>query len=103
MTGPVETRIREKLTAALSPVHLEVENESYKHSVPSGSETHFKVVVVSERFAGLSRVDRSRLIHEQLAEELQSGVHALALRTHLPSEWKGESFETPQCHSKTQK
>jgi stress-induced morphogen len=40
---PVEAMIVERITAAFSPIHLEVVNESYKHSVPKGSETHFKV------------------------------------------------------------
>lgn len=47
---PVEKTIREKITSALDPVHLEVINESYMHNVPRGSETHFKVVVVSKEF-----------------------------------------------------
>lgn len=47
---PVEKTIREKITSALDPVHLEVINESYMHNVPRGSETHFKVVVVSKKF-----------------------------------------------------
>jgi stress-induced morphogen len=50
--GPVEQRIVEKITSALSPVHLAVVNESYMHSVPRGSETHFKVFVVSDKFEG---------------------------------------------------
>lgn len=47
---PVEQTIRKKLTDALNPVHLDVFNESYMHNVPPGSETHFKVVVVSDKF-----------------------------------------------------
>jgi stress-induced morphogen len=44
---PVEAMIVERVTAAFSPIHLEVVNESYKHSVPTGSETHFKVTCIS--------------------------------------------------------
>lgn len=50
--GPIETSIRTKISKALSPAHLEVINESTMHNVPPGSETHFKVVVVSEEFEG---------------------------------------------------
>lgn len=47
---PVEETIRKKLTETLKPVHLDIFNESYMHNVPPGSETHFKVVVVSDKF-----------------------------------------------------
>ena len=48
--GPVAAAIQSKLTECLAPVHVEVINESYMHNVPKGSETHFKVVVVSPEF-----------------------------------------------------
>ena len=47
----LKDRIESKLRDALAPLHLEVVNESSMHNVPRGSEAHFKVVVVSERFA----------------------------------------------------
>lgn len=50
---PMEHAIRRKLTETLNPVHLDVLNESYMHNVPRGSETHFKVVVVSDKFDNL--------------------------------------------------
>nr|CAD7444044.1 unnamed protein product [Timema bartmani] len=53
VSKPVESIIRQKLTSCLSPVHLEVINESYMHNAPKGSESHFKVVVVSEKFESL--------------------------------------------------
>ncbi|XP_046593872.1 DNA-binding transcriptional regulator BolA isoform X2 [Neodiprion lecontei] len=49
---PVESSIRSKLEEGLEPNFIQVVNESYMHNVPKGSETHFKVVVVSEKFAG---------------------------------------------------
>ena len=54
----LSTVIEAKLRDAFAPAHLEVVNESHMHSVPKGSETHFKVVVVSDRFEGLSPVKR---------------------------------------------
>lgn len=51
--APIEKAITQALTENLSPVHLEVINESYMHNVPKGSETHFKVLVVSSRFESL--------------------------------------------------
>jgi BolA protein len=50
---PVERSIHKKLMETLNPVHLDIFNESYMHNVPPGSETHFKVVVVSEKFDNL--------------------------------------------------
>ncbi len=54
----VQQSIQTKIAAALGPSHLEVVNESHMHSVPPGSESHFRVVVVSDRFEGLPLVRR---------------------------------------------
>ncbi len=86
--------------SALEPVHLEVVNESHKHSVPENSETHFKITVVSERFNGKPLVARHRLVNELLKDEIMAGVHALALHTRTPDEWfdqGGVSPESPPC------
>ena len=64
----------------LQPSHLDVINESFMHNVPRGSETHFKVVVVSNRFDQESLLKRHRLINEVLQEELQGSVHALSIQ-----------------------
>jgi BolA-like protein 1 len=92
--------IHEKLTLALQPVHLDVENESRMHSVPPGSETHFKVVVVSAAFEGLGLVDRHRRVNEALAEELRRGLHALTIRALTPGQWSEQGaagFQSPAC------
>jgi BolA protein len=83
----METKIREKLEAAFQPVHIVLENESHQHSVPSGSESHFRLVLVSARFEGLMRVSRQRLINEALRDELSGGLHALTMRALTPHEW----------------
>ena len=96
-----QRRIEEKLTGALAPTHLVVENESHMHSVKPGSETHFKVLVVSKEFEGVGRVDRQRKVNAALRDELASGVHALTMRTLTPSEWDvggAAGFESPKCH-----
>jgi BolA protein len=96
----IHRRIEHKLTEALEPVHLEVLNESHMHNVPAGSESHFKVTVVSEKFEGQGLVNRHRLVNQALAEELRSSVHALALHTPTPGEWfesGGESPDSPKC------
>ena len=95
----VADTIRQKIEAGLRPVHLEVDNESHMHSVPKGSETHFKVLVVSETFAGMGPVDRHRAVNALLAAEFASGLHALSLRTITPEQWsrEGGTFESPKC------
>jgi len=95
----IEDDIIEKLQQALQPSHLEVINESHMHNVPPGSESHFKVVVVSDAFAGKMLLARHRLINQALAEELEGPIHALALHTMTPEEWaeKGATPASPPC------
>lgn len=107
MTMGRQERITQIVQSKLSPVHFELENESYKHAVPENSETHFRMVVVSQYFEGLSRVQRSQKIHALLADELKSGLHALSQRLITPTEWQqmGQEVDssTPDCggHNKT--
>ena len=95
----VEETIRRKIEEGLSPAHLEIANESHMHSVPKGSETHFKVVVVSSAFSGKSPVERHRAVNALLAAEFQSGLHALSLRTMTPEQWEAPPppLESPPC------
>jgi BolA protein len=83
----VQERITGKLTDEFAPAFLEVINESDGHNVPAGSESHFKVVVVSDRFSTLARVRRHQAVYSVLTESLQNGVHALAIHTYTPEEW----------------
>lgn len=95
----IQERITEKLGEALAPSHLEVINESHMHNVPKGSETHFKVIVVSERFDGMSAVKRHQLVYGALADEMKNGVHALAITSRSPAEWAAspEANASPKC------
>ena len=83
-------RITEKLEAALTPQHLEVIDESHQHAGHGGwregGETHFRVVLVADAFAGRSRLERHRLVNGALAQELAEGVHALAILAKAPGE-----------------
>jgi len=95
----VARSIEEKLTAALAPSHLEVINESGNHNVPPGSESHFKVVVVSPAFDGLRTLHRHRMVYGLLGEELAGPVHALALHTYDEAQWREVQAapDSPQC------
>lgn len=86
--GAAGSRIESKLRDAFAPLSLEVRDDSHLHAGHAGSrpggETHFTVKVVSRAFAGKSRVERHRMIHEALAEELAGRVHALAITAEAP-------------------
>lgn len=92
------------LLKSLNPIHALLENESDQHAGPSGRETHFKLLLVSEKFSGLSRVDRQRLVHDLLKNEFASGLHALTLRLLTEDEWKKSeaslNFVSPDCGHK---
>ena len=95
----VQETIENKLTS-LGPNHLEVTNESMNHSVPPGSESHFKVVLVSEEFQDLRPLQRHRLVHNLLEEEIRGPIHALALHLYTEDEWKkrfGSAPMSPPC------
>lgn len=97
----IQQQIQEKLKLAFTPIELVVENESHNHSVPAGSETHFKVLIVSDHFQGLSRIERQQAIYKVLSDELKSGVHALSQRVYTSQEWQKEknklNFVSPEC------
>ncbi|QTC93166.1 BolA family protein [Brevundimonas goettingensis] len=99
--GPIATIIREKLVSALSPTHLELEDDSWRHAghhheggmdAKPGGESHFNLTVVSESFEGQGRVARQRTINALLAEELAGPVHALSIRALTPSETENKAF-----------
>lgn len=96
----VQSSIHDALVQTFAPSVLEVINESGNHSVPPGSETHFKVVIVSEGFAGQSLVARHRAVNKALAEQLAGGVHALSIQAFTASEWAargGVVPDSPPC------
>ncbi|MBV9842114.1 MAG: BolA family transcriptional regulator [Sphingomonadaceae bacterium] len=88
--GPVAAEIAARLTAALSPICLEVIDDSEKHRGHAGhdarGESHFTVRIESAAFAGQSRVARQRLVNTALAELLRERVHALAIVARAPGE-----------------
>ncbi|MBF8999346.1 MULTISPECIES: BolA family protein [Vibrio] len=91
----IQEVIETKLHNALQPDYLSVENESYMHNVPPGSESHFKVVVVSSQFEGLKLIARHRLVNQTLADELGTHIHALAIHTYTQDEWKERTSGSP--------
>lgn len=83
----IASAIEEKLLSAFSPLHLDVINESNNHNVPPGSESHFKVTIVSKDFEDERLIKRHRAVNSVLSEELSEKIHALALHTYTEKEW----------------
>ena len=90
----IQGSITAKLRAALAPVHIDVVNESAAHAgeeherpASTEAESHFRVVVVSSAFEGLSPVARHKLVYAALADEIAAGLHALGITARTPAEW----------------
>ena len=102
MKEPIKNKIIERLAKEFNPDFLEVINESSSHSVPTGSESHFKVILVSESFIGLNRVQRHRRVYSALSHEMENQIHALTMQTLAPKEWKDQGLKihnSPVCLS----
>lgn len=97
----LQQRLTERLQAQFTPVHLDVVNESGQHNVPAGAESHFKVTLVCTQFAEQPLIRRHRAVYQALAGDIQAAIHALALHTYTPEEWKAKETEapaSPPCH-----
>jgi BolA protein len=95
----VESTLRERLEESFSPVQLEIENESHQHSVPANSETHFRVVLVSDDFEGLRPVARHQRVYGLVGDLMAGPLHALALHLYTQGEWAERSGApaSPAC------
>jgi BolA protein len=86
----VANELRRRLEAALQPERIGIEDQSAQHAGHAGArpqgETHFRVVVVSEAFAGRSRVERQRLVYAAAANLLRTDIHALSVVALAPGE-----------------
>lgn len=86
----IESQMREALFVNLEPIRLDIVNESHLHAGHAGSpgtgESHFRLMLVSPRFAGRSRLDRHRLVNEALGDLLRHKIHALAIKAFAPGE-----------------
>lgn len=91
----MKENIIDKLNESLQNDLIDVTNESHLHNTPPGSESHFKVVIVSEAFQGKMPVKRHQIIYGLLADELREQIHALALHTYTPAEWQARNQTAP--------
>jgi BolA protein len=88
MPTPLALAIEGALRDALQPLDLVVQDDSHLHAGHAGARegSHYTVRLVSERFAGLSRVARHRLVYDALGAQMRSGIHALAIDARAPGE-----------------
>jgi len=88
--GPVQAEIETRLSAALSPTHLAVSNDSAQHRGHAGDdgsgESHFSVVVESAAFEGKTRVERQRMVNRALGDLMDARVHAMQIKARAPGE-----------------
>ena len=91
-------RIQQAL-AALKPLHFELKDESDRHAGRAGTESHFRIRLVSAEFEGVSRPERHRKVHVLLGDELAGGLHAVTLQllTQSEAEKLGLTLESPKC------
>lgn len=89
-TGPVAGEMIQRLTAALSPTRLQLEDQSHQHIGHAGhdprGESHFALTIESHAFAGLNRVERQRKVYAALGELMHERVHALTIKASAPGE-----------------
>lgn len=89
MTQPRVEKIRQRLEPALRPEMLEIEDESHLHAGHAGARDgrgHFRVMIVSPAFQGLSRIARHRLVFEAVGDLMDTDIHALAVQAFSPEE-----------------
>tara|TARA_Y100000590_G_C15385160_1_gene887929 strand:+ start:380 stop:682 length:303 start_codon:yes stop_codon:yes gene_type:complete len=99
--GNRENTIKNLLLSEFSPSVLKIVNESYMHNVPEGSESHFKLVIVSDEFKNLSNVKRHQEVYKVLSEVMKS-IHALSIHSFDNEEYKNNPMilDSPNCVNK---
>ena len=96
----IQNSIHKMLTEAYNPLWLEIVNESDMHSGPKGRESHFKVLIVSDYFKDMKRIDRQKHIFQTL-NDVMTKIHALSLRVLTEAEVANSSeFQSPDCSHK---
>ena len=97
----IKSKIMDKLNAVFNPSFIDLINESHMHSVPENSETHFKLVIVSDLFKDLSLVQRHKKVFESLGVTMDK-IHALSMTTYDLNEYESNPkiIDSPECANK---
>ena len=96
--GPIETQIVNILKTSMNLSSLKIINESFLHNVPEGSESHFKIVIVSPDFINLTMIQRHKLVYKKL-DNLMTKIHALSIHAFDENEFKLNPIilDSPEC------
>jgi len=96
--GPIESQIVNTLKTSMDLFSLKIINESFMHNVPEGSESHFKIVIVSEDFLNLTMIQRHKLVYKKL-NNLMTKIHALSIHAFDKNEFKLNPIilDSPEC------
>lgn len=89
MTEVRRERLAGRLKDGLGPDHLEVIDDSHHHAGHAGAADgrgHFTVLIVSQRFAGLSTLERHKLVYQVVGDMMTTDVHALSIQALAPGE-----------------
>ena len=102
----IQNLLESQLRKGLKPALLKVINESFNHNVPLASESHFRVLIVSDKFSGLTLIQRHQMVHDLIAQPLKDKIHAFSQQTLTPKEFEergGQLPSSPPCVKKNQK
>tara|TARA_B100000609_G_C17144218_1_gene397240 strand:+ start:768 stop:1073 length:306 start_codon:yes stop_codon:yes gene_type:complete len=101
MEKKIENQITDIINDKLSPCVLNIFNESFMHNVPTGSESHFKLIVVSDAFKDLSNVKRHQLVYRSLGK-IMDEIHALSIHAFDENEYNENPvvIDSPNCANK---
>ena len=100
-SNSIKSKIMDKLNAVFNPSFIDLINESHMHNVPENSETHFKLVIVSDLFKDLSLVQRHKKVFESLGVTMDK-IHALSMTTYDLNEYESNPkiIDSPECANK---
>jgi BolA protein len=99
--GPIENKIINSLIDSMNISSLKVLNESFMHNVPKDSESHFKIVIVSNDFKNLSLIQRHKLVYKSL-DNIMNNIHALSIQSFSDDEFALNPIilDSPECANK---
>ena len=99
--GPIENKIINSLINSMNVSSLKVLNESFMHNVPKDSESHFKIVIVSNDFKNLSLIQRHKLVYKSL-DDIMNKIHALSIQSFSDDEFTLNPIilDSPECANK---
>ena len=99
--GPIELKIIKNLNDSMNVSSLKIINESFMHNIPKDSESHFKVIIVSDDFKNLSLINRHKLVYTNL-DNIMNDIHALSIQSFSEDEFRENPvvIDSPECAHK---